>query len=251
MAWWKGEKTLTEAAEMLLPNCRCLSPVELATKLLDKHMPKALPCSEATARELRDAGWGWPPVQINSDELLDIKPPTVTQNDMGFGIKGLKRMAPFKLDFKSLDRTDEFLSSLYKPGPEKENFVIKFPDGSNWKFGGFVTAVKPGSEGLSVTVQPSGQFKVEGRMFPKGGKHMPAKPAANMQTFYVGSNATPADWTHADLKTAVAHATELVNDRDGAQEEVFIVKVVKVVKRKEAPVTVTNFKAPRVAKTRG
>lgn len=88
-------------------------------------------------------------------------------------------------------------------------------------------------------------------MFPKGAKTMPANPPENMQAFYIGSNALSADWTHADLKTAVAHATELVNDRTNNQDTVFIVKVVKVVSREAAPVTVTNFKAPRKVKAHG
>jgi hypothetical protein len=196
------------------------------------------------------------PVHVNAAELTDIVPPSITRHDLGFGVPGIKRFGPVALNFQKDGRYSEFMELFSESSSHP--FTIQFPDGTDWKFEGFITDVKrsasiDGLTTLSIGVRPTKQFvirKKEERMFPKGARHMPAKPPADLQSFYIGSNALPANWTHADLKTAVAHATELVNDRDGSQDEVFIVKIVKVVRRKEAPVTVTvtNFKPFKAAR---
>lgn len=209
------------------------------------------------------------PLLIKSVELCDIKPPSIHRKRLFTGldhdsngyVEGIKEIDPMKLNFLSSARYSEFSSELWVN--ESRPFAISFPDGSEWQFDGFVTGVNTSAEvdglqTMSVNVRPSSAFhiavKKEERMFPKGLRNMPPKPALGLKGFYVGSNAMPENWTHADLKTAVAHATQLVNDRETGQEEVFVVKIVKVVRRKEAPVTVANFKPyrePKVKKTRG
>lgn len=183
-------------------------------------------------------------MRINGDELRDIEPPSFYTNDLGYGVCGIKRYNPFKLNFKTNDRSDEFLKSM-SSDYTKEKFIVKFPDGAEYAFGGFVTAVKPGPEGLSVTVQPSGVFKET--VMPKhmaGTMRQSKTIPASLQKFYVGSNSIADGWSHADHKTALEHATELVN-ADGGPDEVFIVEVKTIVRKKEAPVTVTKFKAPK------
>lgn len=206
---------------------------------------------------------------IPTAELNNVRPPSLHQNridvrtleDYNKGImrtvEGIARYGDIKLDFNEANRFDEFLGYLQQN--DKQPFTVQFPDGTEWLFQGFVTGVAPtasvdGTRTMRVDIRPSGPFNIktkeEGRMFPKGARTMPANPPADLKPFYVGSNSIPADWSHADLKTAVAHATELVNDRTNNQDAVFIVKVVKVVHRKAAPVTVTNFKAPRKVKAK-
>lgn len=58
--------------------------------------------------------------------------------------------------------------------------------------------------------------------------------------FYVGSNGVLArNWGHADLNKAVAHAKALL-DEDDDKTFVFVVKIVKVVKRASRPTVVVD-----------
>lgn len=69
---------------------------------------------------------------------------------------------------------------------------------------------------------------------------IPKKMPENLQAFYVGSNNLTADWTRATLKEAIEHGNSLV-EKSG-YDEVFIVKIVKVVRRKTVPAVVEAFK---------
>lgn len=52
--------------------------------------------------------------------------------------------------------------------------------------------------------------------------------------------ATRATWGHAKVEDAIAHAEELLESQDG--QEQFIVKIIKVVRRKPTPVVVEDLK---------
>lgn len=60
--------------------------------------------------------------------------------------------------------------------------------------------------------------------------------------FYVGSDSVfnGRDWGHPTLNAAVKHGEELLTDND--KDEVFIVKIVRVIRRKKAPVEVIEIK---------
>lgn len=204
-------------------------------------------------------------MRINATELTDIVAPQTTRKELGYyaddenfiSMPSLEHRGPMSLEFNSAKRYTEFVKTMWDN--DKLPFLVEFPDGSEWAFEGFVTGVMPrdladGNSNMTVEIRPSGQFNVttkEDRMFPKGARNMPANPPADLKPFYIGSNAMPTEWSHSDLKTAVAHANELLNDRSNNQDSVFIVKVIKVVRRKSAPIEVVNFKTPRVKKTRG
>jgi hypothetical protein len=57
--------------------------------------------------------------------------------------------------------------------------------------------------------------------------------------FYVGADSVFArNWGHPTLEKAIEHASTLLNGRN----EVFIVKIVKVVRKKVAPIEVVDVK---------
>lgn len=59
--------------------------------------------------------------------------------------------------------------------------------------------------------------------------------------FYVGSNSVMnKDWGHPTLNKAIEHAKELMEKQNS--DEIFIVKIVKVVRRKETPIEVIDVK---------
>lgn len=67
--------------------------------------------------------------------------------------------------------------------------------------------------------------------------------------FYVGTNRVLANkWGHPTLEKAIAHAKRVINGEDNGhggphqEEVVFVVKIVKVVRRAPAPVTVKDVK---------
>lgn len=60
--------------------------------------------------------------------------------------------------------------------------------------------------------------------------------------FYVGSRSTlERNWGHAKLEGAVGHATKMIEE-ERLEEEYFIVKIIKVVRRKKQPVVVEDVK---------
>lgn len=80
------------------------------------------------------------------------------------------------------------------------------------------------------------QIAFKRHFFPK---EQPTTMKKGMKKFYVGSNRTTPDWTHAKLADAVAQATKIVED---GQEEAFVVQIVRVVRRKEQPIVAEPFK---------
>ena len=59
--------------------------------------------------------------------------------------------------------------------------------------------------------------------------------------YYVGSNSIfSRGWGHPTETKAIQHAKELLDEQN--QDEIFIVKIVKVVKRRVAPVEIVNIK---------
>jgi len=72
------------------------------------------------------------------------------------------------------------------------------------------------------------------------GRARPRKMADGLKIgqHYVGSNALTKDWTKNSIKEATAHATELV--RSGACDEAFVVKIVRVVRKKPLAVTIQD-----------
>lgn len=62
-----------------------------------------------------------------------------------------------------------------------------------------------------------------------------------LKGFYVGSNTVSPEWTKATEAEAVKQAEELV--ASGQQEEAFVVRIVKVVRRKPQPIVAEPFKA--------
>lgn len=67
------------------------------------------------------------------------------------------------------------------------------------------------------------------------------KAEVKSNRFYVGSKSVfTKDWGHEKLADAVAHATELLEERDG--EEQFVVQIVRVVRRKPQPIVVETVK---------
>jgi hypothetical protein len=68
-----------------------------------------------------------------------------------------------------------------------------------------------------------------------------SKDIANNR-FYVGSNSVlERKWGHRTLEGAIVHAKGMIQ-LEGRHEEVFIVKIIKVVRRKTAPVEVIDVK---------
>ena len=60
--------------------------------------------------------------------------------------------------------------------------------------------------------------------------------------YYVGSNSVfnGRNWGHPTENLAIKHAQKLMEDND--QDEIFIVKIVKVIRRKVAPVEIITIK---------
>jgi hypothetical protein len=63
----------------------------------------------------------------------------------------------------------------------------------------------------------------------------------NRNKFYIGSNSVfDRNWGHRTLNEAINHA-KVIMDNDN-KDEIFIVKIVKVVRRKSAPIEVVDVK---------
>ena len=82
---------------------------------------------------------------------------------------------------------------------------------------------------------------------PVAKKDKITKDAIKANKFYVGSSSVfderhdaASGWGHASLPAATEHATRLLEQSDG--ETQFIVKIVRVVRRKKPPVVVENVK---------
>jgi hypothetical protein len=198
-------------------------------------------------------------------ELADVKPPEFQTNkidartwqDMDRGIarwvNGVKReVVPFTLEFKNQNRLSEFTALVHST--EKADFRITV-GGMTFKFQGFVVSVRTfhpvdSTPYFTVQIKTSGPMNITEEItrmetkYPEGSRHQQKTPAPGMKKFYVGSNSMPSNWTHDDHKGALEHATELLN-AEGGPDEVFIVEVKTVVKKKTAPVIVSKFKAPR------
>lgn len=62
-----------------------------------------------------------------------------------------------------------------------------------------------------------------------------------MNKFYVGSNSVfNRDWGHSTLNKAIEHARELMNEKD--MEEVFVVQIIRVIKREKSPIKIEVIK---------
>ena len=73
-------------------------------------------------------------------------------------------------------------------------------------------------------------------------KEMNEKDKYNRNKFYVGSNSVfSRNWGHRTLNEAVKHASTIL-DKSGADTEIFVVKIVKIVKHKKQPVEVVDVK---------
>lgn len=150
-------------------------------------------------------------------------------NGYEFSVPGLKKAGDVKVFGASGDARIG-LTSDYFDGKAHEYAI------DDAEFEGFVTR----TDGTDFTITPT-------KSLGYGGKKSPAreKPAqqravpAGLKEFYVGSNNTTPDWTHRTLQSAVAHATRLVEA--GGQDEAFVVRIMRVVKRGSPPINVEAF----------
>jgi hypothetical protein len=217
------------------PNCRCVSGyVEPQAAF---HNPEAgdicyLPPFAPVPRL---------PLILTKDNLIEIFPPTHNtfsffDNDgVEMTVAGLGRMGP--IVFRTSESHARALMCESKPIA----FLVHFNDYS-YEFDAYVTRWDAVNDYAHVTVQPT--KVITETYLSKESMTMSPKNTARPK-FYVGSKKamTPdykgETWAKYTEKEAIAHATKLV---ESTGEEQFIVKIIKVVKRRPMPIVVEVVK---------
>lgn len=185
----------------------------------------------------------------------------VDRHDNLFTVGGIKRLSPFTMKLANAPR--EQLFDAYHKGVA-ERFEVVFPDGKKYVFNGFVTHLGDhnpvdGVRTLQVGIRPTGAPVV----LREEEKKPVAKLKKVLNKFYVASPTVTTQeeqgqlndpktvrlagphsvhggkWTRKDVAGAIEHARIILADNP-AQDHVAIVKIVKIVRRKEAPITVEN-----------
>lgn len=205
--------------ELHHPNCRCITP---ALEKLKPRFEEAVRI--ALGREVQ---------KITKD--IDTRS-TIECGD-GVLMPGLRRMGEIKLEGVFGDTRENLLRAWMDP-LKHDKFKVEFPGGELFEFQGHVTSVHDTiGGGAQVCIRPIRPITKEKK------KMHPKKMREGLKRFYIGSNSLTPDWTHASLKDAEAHATKLI-DRDG-YEDVFIVEIKRVVRRKKQPVVSEPFKGSK------
>lgn len=212
-------------------------------------------------------------------DLKDIRPPRLERNYEEWGgtvYPGIARWSgPCKIHFKrALSEIDDFVR-LWS-ATEKAAFRLVFNDGTTFTFDAFVWEVMTGPE-PSISLHMTGPVEVQHpncRCIPapvNAKEKTVFKKTKVLNRFYVASDkmiseaeqSTPnmgeqtvrveyyyergcsrprhTRWAKHDLKQAIEHAREIL-DNDPSKNEVAIVRIVKMVRRKATPVIVEDVR---------
>lgn len=127
----------------------------------------------------------------------------------------------------------------------KANILIVMPTGETFAFQGFVREFSMATpyDGIAftrITVMPSGPVLMGTQ--GKEEQMKVTKEQVKKNRFYVGSpDALRRGWGHESLQAATDHAADMI-DKGQQGEEQFIVKIVRVVRKKKTPVTIEDVK---------
>lgn len=204
-------------------------------------------------------------IQIDQTDLKEISAPSFRNEiPMGDGnyVAGIIRRGnmEFKLNFKPT--LDEQLAKAFVGG-QPEDFRVTFPDGQDFTFKGYVSSYSracpiDGMDELHVSVRPTGPMTMghtkEKKMMKKVRNRFyvaaPSVTTASEQdqdnipknvALAVSSGDRSGKWTRKTVADAIAHAEKIL-EVNPTQDHVAISQIVKIVRRKRAPIVVENVR---------